>query len=87
MTETERKIEFLEGQIHALMGFALAMITTHPTPARLSRHLDFVGQVTLARAEGALVPDAYVDGVLNVQDRLRRGVEIAVQQQASPNKD
>jgi hypothetical protein len=87
MTEAEKKIEFLGGQIHALMGFALAVINTHPAPARLSRNLDFVGQTTLAHAEGSLVTDAYVDGVQDVQDRLKRGVEMALQQQAPPNKD
>jgi hypothetical protein len=34
-----------------------------------------------------LVTDAYVDGVQDVQDRLKRGVEMALQQQAPPNKD
>jgi hypothetical protein len=81
MTESE-KIEFLAGQIHALMGFALAVINTHPSPAQLSRHLDFAGEITLARAEGTLVSDHYVEGLQNVQDRLRRGVETALQHQA-----
>ena len=85
MTESE-KIQFLGGQVHALIGFALAIIHTHPAPVRLPRHLDFVGQITLARAEGSLVSDEYLDGVQDVQNRLTHAVETALRQQARPNK-
>jgi hypothetical protein len=86
MTDSE-KIEFFGGQVHALMGFAQAVIMTNPSPERFSRHLDFVGQIALARAESSLVTDAYIDGVQDVQDRLSRSVQMALQRQASPNKD
>lgn len=83
MTEAE-KIEFLGGQAHALVGFALAVIYAHPAPAELARYLDLVGPATLARAEGEPVPDEYVAGVQDVQDRLRRGVEMALAQRPNP---
>lgn len=85
MTESE-KIEFLGGQVHALMGFAIAVITTNADPAKLARHLDFVGQVTLARTENDLVSDTYIEGIQDVQDRLKRAVETALKQRAGPNK-
>ena len=85
MTETE-KIEFLGGQVHALIGFATAMITADDNPERLQKHLNIIGEVSLARAEGSLVPESYIDGVLDVRDRLRRAVEMALKQRATPNK-
>jgi hypothetical protein len=83
MTESE-KIEFLGGQVHALIGFATAVITASADPSRLGRHLDFVGQINLARAEGSLVSDVYVEGVQDIQDRLRRAVEMALKHRVGP---
>jgi hypothetical protein len=84
MTDSE-KIEFFGGQIHALMGFALAVITEHSAVANLSRHLNFVSDVTLAQAENSLVSDRYIEGIQDVQRRLLRGVETALAQRANPN--
>jgi len=84
MTDAER-LDFLAGQVHALMGFAQAVISTHHAPERLARHLDSIGQMALARAEGTLVSDDYVDGVQDVQNRLKRGVEIALGQREARN--
>lgn len=83
MTDSE-KIEFLGGQVHALIGFATAIIIADPTPARLQKYLDYVGEINLARAEGALVSESYVEGVLDVKDRLKRAVETALKQRANP---
>jgi len=79
-------IQFLAGQVHALMGFALAIINTHPSPRTLARQLDLVGQVTLARSEASTVSDDFVEGVQNVQDRLETGVQIALGRRAAPKK-
>jgi hypothetical protein len=88
MTDSEnRKLEFIGGQVHALMGFALAVIDTHPAPARLAQSIDSIGQITLARAEGILVSDRYIDGIQNVMGRLRRGLETALAHQEPHNSD
>jgi hypothetical protein len=39
MTDSE-KLEFLAGRVHALVGFATAVITSHPNPMVLARHLE-----------------------------------------------
>lgn len=81
----EEKIEFLAGQVHALIGFATAIITASPDPGHLARHLDFVGQINLAQAEGELVPNVYIEGVQDIQDRLREAVETALKHRVDPN--
>jgi hypothetical protein len=49
LTESE-KIEFLGGQVHALMGFAIAVITSHPNLAYLADNLEKSGEINLAKS-------------------------------------
>ncbi len=82
MTDSE-KIEFLAGRVHALLGFAMAVITSHPNPSLLAQHLEKIGEVNLARAEAEPVSDDYVDGVLDIKDRLKRAVETVLGQKTN----
>src|SRR5258708_40087070 len=68
--ETEN-VRFLAGQVHALGGFCIAIINTHPSPADLSQHIEAVEHVTLARAESTLVIEDFLAGVRHVFDRLK----------------
>jgi hypothetical protein len=80
MADDTREIEnvrFLAGQVHALVGFCIATINTHPSPADLSQHLEAVEHVTLARVESTLVMEDFLDGVRNVFDRLKTAVSDA----------
>ena len=79
--ETEN-VRFLAGQVHALVGFCVTLINTHPSPADLGLHLDAVEQVTLARVESTLVIEDFLHGVRNVFDRLRAAVANAETRQA-----
>lgn len=85
MTDSE-KIEFLGGQVHALIGFATAIILADRDPVRLGRYLDYVGQINLAKAEGVAVPDIYVEGVQDIRDRLASAVETALAHRVNPNE-
>jgi hypothetical protein len=79
--ETEN-VRFLAGQVHALVGFCVTIINTHPSPADLSQHIEAVEQVTLARVESTLVIEDFLDGVRNVFDRLKTAVADAEARQA-----
>lgn len=79
--ETEN-IRFLAGQVHGLVGFCIAVINSHPSPAELSLHLEAVEHVTLARVESTLVIEDFLDGVRNVFDRLKTAVADAEARQA-----
>jgi hypothetical protein len=74
--ETEN-VQFLAGQVHALVGFCIAIINNHPSPAQLGLHLDAVEHVTLAHVESTLVMEDFLDGVRNVFDRLKAAVSDA----------
>jgi hypothetical protein len=80
-TETEN-VHFLAGQVHGLIGFCIAVINTHPSPANLSQHIEAVEHVTLARVESTLVIEDFLDGVRNVFDRLKTAAAIAEARQA-----
>lgn len=77
---SDKKLEFLAGQVHALIGFATALVTSHPNLDLLAGHLEKAGEINLARAESTPVADAYIEGVLDVKDRLKELVEIALEQ-------
>jgi len=79
--ETEN-VGFLAGQVHALVGFCVTIINTHPWPADLSQHIEAVEHVTLARVESTLVIENFLDGVRNVFDRLKTAVADAEARQA-----
>jgi hypothetical protein len=81
----DEKIEFLGGQVHALMGFATALITSHQNLALLAEHLEKAGEINLATAESMPISDTYVEGVLDVKDRLRNIVGIALEQRRRPD--
>jgi hypothetical protein len=83
--ETEN-VRFLAGQVHALIGFCVTLINTHPSPADLGMHLDAIEQVTLARVESTLVIEEFLHGVRNVFDRLRAAVANAEARQADQRR-
>lgn len=69
MTDDE-KLEFLAGQVHALVSFAGAAIITHPNPTALRSEIDRLHQVALAMSESRLVSEAYIDGLKQTRDSL-----------------
>ena len=85
MTDSE-KIEFLAGRVHALLGFATAVITSHPNPSILAQHLEKIGEINLARAKSETVSDDYVEGVLDIKNRLKRAVETVLAQKIDPKR-
>jgi len=85
-TRETQNVRFLAGQVHALVGFCVTLINTHPSPADLSLHLDAIEQVTLARVESTLVIEEFLHGVRNVFDRLRAAVANAETRQADQRR-
>jgi hypothetical protein len=81
-TQETENVQFLAGQVHALIGFCIAIINTHPSPAELSQHIEAVEHVTLAHVESTLVIEGFLDGVRNVFDRLKIVVADAEGRQA-----
>jgi hypothetical protein len=84
--DRDEKIEFIAGQVHALMAFAQAVISTHPNLALLARHLDHIGTINLAHAETSPVHEEYVLGVEDIRGRLKEAVTNAAAQRTNPKR-
>ena len=69
-----KKIEFLEGQVLALIGVCAALINDHPNPASLSRWIDVAEQATLASVASTPALPEFLDGVRDVMGRLKKAV-------------
>jgi hypothetical protein len=82
--DRDEKIEFLGGQVHALVGFAHAIITSHPNLPVLARHIEEIGRVNLATAETAAVREEYVLGVEDIRDRLKAAVTSTLEYRTPP---
>ena len=87
VAELRERLRFVSGQMHMLVGFLLAVIDTHPDPTELARHFETAAQITLALSEGALIPEKYLDGELNILARLKDALENARARQAASHKE
>jgi hypothetical protein len=85
MTDAE-KIEFLGGRTQALLGFAIAVIMSHPNPSVLAGNLEEIAEINLARAEAEPVTDDFVDGVLDIKARLLRAVAMSLARKSTPEE-
>jgi hypothetical protein len=89
-TQESENVHYIAGQVHALVGFCVAVINSHPSPEMLGLHLDAVEHVTLAHVESTLVMEDFLEGVRNVFDRLKAAVadaEARQEEQTAPVED
>ena len=82
-----RRLRYSDGQVHMLIGFLLAVIDTHPDPHELMRHFERAEQITLAKSEASLIAEDYIDGEIDVANRLKAALETARARKATGNKD
>jgi limonene-1,2-epoxide hydrolase len=71
LDESER-LDFALGQIHGLKAVIAALIRTSPDSSAVQRHLQAVQQAAEARVLPEEVSDAFVDGMREVFEKLRR---------------
>jgi hypothetical protein len=83
----EEKIEFLGGQVHMLVSFLIAAIDAHPDPEGLSKRFESSSQIALAQTETKLLADDYIEGELNIVERLKTALRIAQERKASRRTD
>jgi hypothetical protein len=82
-----RRVDFVAGQVHSLIGFALAVVNTHPDPANLQAHLEKADLAAVSIAGGQLVSDDFLKGMEDVAVRLRVSVESARQRRGAARTD
>jgi len=76
------KIDFMNGQIRALLNFAAAVIKSHPSPETLRHHFETAARADPTSPEGLSISEAYVDGLAEIDRQLAVALELAVAQAA-----
>lgn len=62
--------DFLAGEIHALVAFAVVVTATHPQREAFSSHLVGCFQVALAKLESTMVPEKVIQGFQYATDEV-----------------
>lgn len=70
--ETDR-LDFVVGEVHALLSFAMALATTHRSAA-FAAHFDAASQVALADLETRPAADGVIEGFQFAASSLRRAL-------------
>lgn len=69
---TDERVDFLQGQIQALVTFAFAVIETHPDRKALKTAAATNLEAALAKLGGGATPEAGIDGLLDMKERLEK---------------
>jgi hypothetical protein len=64
------RIDYLAGQVHALLTFACAMIEAHREPMLLEQKFERLQQLALSKTEPVAVKDAFLDGQRQTHESL-----------------
>jgi len=84
MSEEADKIEFVRGQVRALIAFATAVIQSCQEPERLDAVFAVLSQVALASSETTLVSDRLISGMTSTNERLRESLATRLRNQGMP---
>jgi hypothetical protein len=72
------KIDFMSGQIKALINFATAVIQSHPSPEILRHHFETIARADPTSPEGLSISEAHVDGIADIDRQIAIALEQAV---------
>jgi hypothetical protein len=73
------KIDYLDGQLKALLNFVAALIKAHPAPDVLQKHFATSTASEPDSPEDLSVSDAYLDGLTEVDRRIKLLIQQAVE--------
>ncbi|NVN84547.1 MAG: hypothetical protein HXX15_00530 [Rhodopseudomonas sp.] len=73
------KLDFMNGQIRALLNFATAVIKSYPSPEILQHHFEQVARTDPTSPEGLSISEAYVDGIADIDRQLAVALEQVIQ--------
>jgi hypothetical protein len=76
MSESE-KIEFLGGQVTALMHMVGVLFKIVPDREALQKQYATTKQIGLAKIEAQLVPDVYIDGMHEIYQQMEKLISSA----------
>lgn len=74
-------MRYADGQMQALVAFALALAKTHQDPSLLLRHFEEASRAALSRSE-SLAPDNSAEAAQQISQRILAVLRKAAAQQA-----
>ncbi|ABE39033.1 hypothetical protein [Rhodopseudomonas pseudopalustris] len=69
------KLDFMNGQVKALLNFANAVIKAHPAPEQLRHHFETIARANPTSPEGLSLSEAYVDGMTDIDRKIAVALE------------
>lgn len=79
-------VELVQGQVHALTAFALALAAAHPQRVTLRREFARAREAAIARTVAQPVSDNFFDGMNEVLELLTRQLQRAEKGSEPPHK-
>lgn len=77
------KVDYLDGQLKALVNFIAVLVKSHPAPERVQQFFAEANQSEPDSPEDLSVSYPYLDGYNEVNRRLKELIEDAIKQRAS----
>lgn len=81
------QLRFVCGQVHMLMDLCIAFIDANSDPPRLAQRFEATVGETLAHSDMKLISEEYLDGEIDIVNRIRRNVVSALPRKQSPIRD
>ena len=85
--DNDARLDFVAGQVHGLVAFALAIIHAHPDPTALMKYLKVADMVAEGIAGGSTVSDDFLKGVDDVSGRLESAVQTVREHKGTTHKE
>ena len=76
MALIDQKIDFVGGQVKALMNFMNVLIVTHPSFSALKEHFETAALVGQAVSGAETVSEEFLQGMENVNDGIAKSLKI-----------
>src|SRR6516165_2182603 len=75
-------LHFIGGQVNMLMDLCLAFISTNPDPEKLAQRFEATVNTSLTHNGVKAMPQEFIDGELDIVNRVRRDVMSALPRKA-----
>jgi hypothetical protein len=69
------RVDFVAGEVHCLIAFALALAATHPNRAALRTQFEKAKEVAVAIAEPQMISESFLEGLEDVARRLNAALK------------
>jgi hypothetical protein len=81
------QLRFIGGQVNMLMELCVAFISANSDPEGLAQRFEATVKTTLTHTDMRIIPQDFLDGELNIVNRMRRDVMSALPRKEKQRKE